>query len=445
MILFGSQRGGAKNLALHLMKDENDHIDVHEVRGFAADTVMGALNEAYALSRGTKCKKFLYSLSLNAPPDQSASVDDYEAAIEQAEERLGLKDQPRVIVFHEKQGPNGPRRHAHAVWSRIDTDQMKAVHIGFDHRKLETLSRDLFLHHGWKMPRGHANSKEADPRNFTLAEWQQAKRAGNDPREIKTAIQDAWAISDTKAAFEHALNERGFMLARGDRRGHVAVHHSGEVYSIARQAKIKTKLVRERLGDEQALPSIDEAKDKIANALLPKLKRLRKDVAQEAKSVKQDFALEKTTLVEKQRAERAAFKKMLDDRRIFEAQQRQARFRGGIGGLWDRLSGQHRKITAQNQQEAEAAQKRDRLAHENLIQSQLEQRRALSLRHSRERLAYLQKRRELKADAARYWDMQKPPDKSKNDEVAAKAQYRQNRQRQRKPRKPRGRDPEPDL
>lgn len=31
----------------------------------------------------------------------------------------------------------------------------------------------------------------------------------NDPRVIKTAITDAWAISDNKASFSHALEERG--------------------------------------------------------------------------------------------------------------------------------------------------------------------------------------------------------------------------------------------
>ena len=50
MILVGNQRGGAKDLALHLMKTENEHIDVHQVRGFASENVMGALNETYALS-----------------------------------------------------------------------------------------------------------------------------------------------------------------------------------------------------------------------------------------------------------------------------------------------------------------------------------------------------------------------------------------------------------
>ena len=48
MILIGNQRGGAKELALHLLKDENDHVAVHELRGFAARELRGAFNEAYA-------------------------------------------------------------------------------------------------------------------------------------------------------------------------------------------------------------------------------------------------------------------------------------------------------------------------------------------------------------------------------------------------------------
>ena len=42
-----------------------------------------------------------------------------------------------------------------------------------------------------------------------------------------------------------ALRSRGFTLARGDRRGYVAVDYKGEVYAIARYAGIKTKEVRE--------------------------------------------------------------------------------------------------------------------------------------------------------------------------------------------------------
>lgn len=42
------------------------------------------------------------------------------------------------------------------------------------------------------MPRGLVNSRESDPRNYTLAEWQQAKRVGKDAAAIKTDIQDAY-------------------------------------------------------------------------------------------------------------------------------------------------------------------------------------------------------------------------------------------------------------
>ncbi|MEP1421064.1 MAG: hypothetical protein ABJK59_04770 [Erythrobacter sp.] len=120
MILVGNSRGGARNLADHLMKDENDHVSVHELRGFAADDLHGAMNETYAISRGTKCEKFFFSLSLNPPPNERVETPVFDDAIARVEDRLGLTGQPRAIVLHEKDG----RRHAHAVWSRIDAETM---------------------------------------------------------------------------------------------------------------------------------------------------------------------------------------------------------------------------------------------------------------------------------------------------------------------------------
>src|SRR3546814_19842374 len=110
MILKASQRSGAKQLGLHLMKtEENEHVEVHEVSGFMSDDLMGAMKEAHALSLGTKCKQFLFSVSLNPPVGESVRIEVFEKACEVSDERLGLKGQPRMIVFHEKEG----RRHAH--------------------------------------------------------------------------------------------------------------------------------------------------------------------------------------------------------------------------------------------------------------------------------------------------------------------------------------------
>ena len=38
MILNGNQRGGAKDLAIHLMKEENDHVELYELRGLSPMT-----------------------------------------------------------------------------------------------------------------------------------------------------------------------------------------------------------------------------------------------------------------------------------------------------------------------------------------------------------------------------------------------------------------------
>lgn len=60
------------------------------------------------------------------------------------------------------------------------------------------------------------NSQGQDLRNFSFADWQQAKRIGKDPRKIKAALQESWSISDTQVTFARALKERGYILARGD-------------------------------------------------------------------------------------------------------------------------------------------------------------------------------------------------------------------------------------
>ncbi len=68
MILKASQRGGGWDLAVQLMRtDDNEHVRVHEIRGFAADDLRGAFKEAEAISSATRCRQYLFSLSLSPP------------------------------------------------------------------------------------------------------------------------------------------------------------------------------------------------------------------------------------------------------------------------------------------------------------------------------------------------------------------------------------------
>lgn len=202
MILKASQRGGAKQLGAHLLKTtENERVEIHELRGFISDDVMDAMHEAYAVSRGTKCRQFLFSVSLNPPETENVRIEVFEQALAKIEARNGLTDQPRIVVFHEKEG----RRHCHAVWSRIDADSMTAVPLPHFKLKLRDVSKELYLENGWKMPRGFIDCKERDPRNFTLDEWQQAKRHGHNAKDMKALMQECWAASDSSQAFGGAI------------------------------------------------------------------------------------------------------------------------------------------------------------------------------------------------------------------------------------------------
>src|SRR3546814_4216455 len=106
------------------------------------------------------------------------------------------------------------------------------------------------------MPEGFRDSRLRDPRNFTLDEWQQAKRAGLNAKQIKATIQECWAMSENGPAFAKALEERGLSLAQGDRSGHVAVSIEGVAFAIVRMLDKKSKEVTAWLGDPKDRKSV---------------------------------------------------------------------------------------------------------------------------------------------------------------------------------------------
>src|ERR1035441_8336871 len=126
MILKGNQRGGGQQLAVHLMNSfDNEVVEVADVRGAVAQDLSGAFAEWAAEARATRCKKYIYSLSLS--PDQAQgrlTREQYLDLLERTERSLKLVGQPRAVVFHEKRDKDGTlRQHCHAIWSRIDTDR----------------------------------------------------------------------------------------------------------------------------------------------------------------------------------------------------------------------------------------------------------------------------------------------------------------------------------
>ncbi|NHK27926.1 relaxase/mobilization nuclease domain-containing protein [Parvularcula flava] len=420
MILVGNQRGGAQDLARHLMSPENEHVHVHEISGFASDTLPGAFNEVQAISRGTRCRQFLFSLSLNPPEGKAVSDEQFEQAVTKAETRLGLTGQPRAIVFHEKEG----RRHCHAVWSRIDAEEMKAIQLSYSKSKLQEVSRELYREHGWQMPRGLIERGNADPRNFTLDQWQQAKRMGKHAGDLKHVLQDCWAISDSRASFEAALQDHGLKLAKGDRRGFVAVSYGGEALSLSRYIGEKAEL-EARLGKPQELPSVDQAKQTMAREMTPVAQGWLREADERSKKRMEPLIAQKTKVTEKHRAERASLQSQQDDRAKREVLERAAKLRSGFFGLWDRVTGKRSKIVQENERQAEAAMQRDRKERTDMIARQLFQRHALQVPIKMERRKHLKEVTEVHRELARYRregkepqrEQEKPPEKRAPREV----------------------------
>lgn len=399
MILKASQRGGGQDLAVHLMRlDDNDHVSLHELRGFASDTLKDAFKETEAISRGTKCRQYLFSLSFSPPEGASVPVAVFEEAIDRIEERVGLEGQPRAIVFHEKEG----RRHAHCVWSRIDPETMTAHQLSFFKQKLMKVSRDLYLEHGWKMPRGLENSAERNPTNFTLAEWQQAKRQGMDPRWIKQVLQECWKGADNRQALARSLEERGFLLAKGDKRSVVVLDHAGEVYSLPRMLDLKTKEVRARLGETEDLPSVAESQAQIGQRMTPAIHRhvdeSRSRFARHAALLRE----EKEVMTKSQRKARASLVGAQKAEWITETKERAARLPTGLRGLWHRITGKYQEARNANEEEAKEIQLRHARQRQSMIDAQLEERRVLQSKIKLVRGAQAEELLELRKEIGRF-------------------------------------------
>lgn len=341
MILKGSQRGGAQALALHLLNtSDNDHVEVHSVNGFMADDVEGALQEIHAISRATKCRQSMFSLSLSPPQDAVVSDQNFLDAIQQAMDKLGLAGQPHVVIFHEKNA----RRHCHVVISRIDTDVMKGINLPFFKDRLCELSHELYLTHGWDMPKGHEDRMKSAPLNYSLEEYQVAKRVKRDPKALKTLLQDCWVQSDSKASFVIALQEHGFALCCGDRRGFVALDTQGNVYSLSRWLGIKPTELKARLGNPDSLPSIDTAEQQFHDNAPQKAQQ----TATQFDAKMAGLIRLKDQMVAQQRTERFQLHNKHQEQKLARIKELK-HSQSGLTGLWNWVQGNRAQLIATHQ------------------------------------------------------------------------------------------------
>lgn len=264
MIIKGKSRSGPGALAMHLGNAEkNERISLIETKGTVATDLRGALVEMDALAAGTNCQKPLYHAAISPEPPHRLTPEQREEAVNALEQKLGLDGHARLVVLHEKLG----REHIHVVWSRIEVENMRSVSDSHNYRKHEEVSRDLEQRFGHERVQGaHAERDDvARPdRTPSRAELRQEERTGITGKEVKREVTEAFRMSDNAEAFKAALEDKGYILAQGDRRDFVVVDRAGGVHSLARRIEgVKAKELREFMApiDRESLPTVETARE----------------------------------------------------------------------------------------------------------------------------------------------------------------------------------------
>jgi hypothetical protein len=263
IIIKGGSRCNGAFFAKHLLNpDHNEQVHVEEIRGLAAKNIGQAFYEMKAVASGTRCKHFFYHAHINPETDEILTPEQWDRAVDELEKRLGLEGQARFVVEHEKKG----RTHRHVVWSRIDVDQMRAIRMDHDYARHQAVARQLEKEFGLRPGRSvlgpdaeKGNRPERRPKSW---ETFRGQKSGVNVQDLKEEVTRLWREADSAEAFTAALEERGYILARGDSRAWCIVDRNGDIHSLARRIEgVKAKDVREKLSDidPQTVPHVKEA------------------------------------------------------------------------------------------------------------------------------------------------------------------------------------------
>jgi hypothetical protein len=283
MIAKGGARGGPRQLAVYLMRvgryDSGELAELLELQspwaageGGTRERTAAQLVEAFrdwqTLAEGTQQgRDGLYHAQISPAPQYAKTMtpEQWKRAADILGEELGLQNQDRALILH---AGTDDRPHLHVVWARTDIDAMKLISESFNYPAHERASQRMELEFGQEfVPGKHAKrDREMQPEfpkaEANQAEWQQGERTGIDPATRKEQITALKQTCDNGQSFKTALEEQGYILAKGDRRDLVIVDETGSIHSLGRQIKhLKADELRAFMKDvdRETLPTAAEA------------------------------------------------------------------------------------------------------------------------------------------------------------------------------------------
>lgn len=259
MIVKGGSRRAGGFFAKHLMNaEDNERVEVKELRGFVSEDVKGAFQEIDIIAAGTRVQNPFYHASLNPRADEHLTPEQWDIAVDTLEKNLGLEGHARFQIEHVKDG----REHRHIIWNRLD-ENLKLTSDSFTYQAHDKTRRELeqlFDHEptpDTPQPSQRRSREFADWENF------RGSQTGITPQEVKEEITALYHASDSGIAFQSALEHSGYTLCRGDKRDTLCVIDSaGDSHALVRRIDgMKTAELRQFMADidPHTLPSVKEA------------------------------------------------------------------------------------------------------------------------------------------------------------------------------------------
>jgi hypothetical protein len=189
--------------------------------------------------------------------------EQYRRAAEILAEDMGMKDHPRAIVVHE----GGEHPHAHVVFQRTNADTMTMWDTSENYEKHEQASLRMELEFGHEIvPGKHAKRDRKKQPEFpraelTTEEAQREKRGGLKSADRIAEIMALYQSADSGPALKAALEDAGYLLAKGDR-GYVVVDQTGGQSVLTRNTGLKKKELEAFMAGVplDSLPTVDDAK-----------------------------------------------------------------------------------------------------------------------------------------------------------------------------------------
>ena len=261
MIIKGNPAGSVGFWSKHLLRDDtNEKAEVREIKGLSATDLPGALREMQAVASGSRSKgNFMYQANINPLAHEHLTPEQWKEAVDTLERNLGLEGHQRVVIEHVKEG----RQHYHVVWNRVDIETMKVADMGGNYRIHTATARELEVR--FDLRPTPTPSPEDRTRRDELWEKRAAERSGIDIKAMREEVTKVWNATTSGAEFKTAIEKRGYILAKGDRRDFCLVDRAGDAHSLARRLDgPKAADVRERMVNisREDLPTVQEAREK---------------------------------------------------------------------------------------------------------------------------------------------------------------------------------------